>query len=219
MDNNIQFIDQRIAHLRSLIQQCRAQSAAAEKRLADSRITLEIKRTEAIHAIEKRLSELRDFIPIYKARFPTYEHVLAKQIINFDLQLIAAKTKQFLLYPPATHSPALHPPAPHPPKTNLPLTQPIQSSDMAGIFSERPQRISNLYWQLGQPIGTSVRTCRQIKYIPLPNDEPDIDQALSGARVDCVRDLHKQIIEFNGAAKVWMTVQVEYEPVNPLANK
>ena len=32
-------------------------------------------------------------------------------------------------------------------------------------------------------------------------------------------DLHKQLIEYGGAAKVWMTVQVEYEPVNPLGNK
>ena len=26
-------------------------------------------------------------------------------------------------------------------------------------------------------------------------------------------------MEFGGAAKLWMTVQVKYEPVNPLANK
>ena len=48
---------------------------------------------------------------------------------------------------------------------------------------------------------------------------PGLDKALSIARVDCGQDLHKQLIEFGGAAKVWMTVQVEYEPVNPLANK
>ena len=48
---------------------------------------------------------------------------------------------------------------------------------------------------------------------------PDLDQALSGARVDCGRDLHQHLIEYGGAAKVWITVQVEYEPVNPLANK
>ena len=48
---------------------------------------------------------------------------------------------------------------------------------------------------------------------------PDLDRALSGARLDCGKDLHKQLIEYGGAAKVWMTVQVEYETVNPLANK
>ena len=93
MDNNIQFIDQRLAHLWTLIPQYRAQSAAAEKRLADTIITSEIKRIEAIHALEKKLGELRALIPVYKARHPTNEHVLAKQIINLDLQLIAAKTK------------------------------------------------------------------------------------------------------------------------------
>ena len=48
---------------------------------------------------------------------------------------------------------------------------------------------------------------------------PDLDQALSGAKLDCGWDLHKQLIEFSKAAKVWMTVQVEYEPINPLVNK
>ena len=90
---------------------------------------------------------------------------------------------------------------------------------MTGILSGSPQQISNLYWQPGQPIGTPVCTFRQIKYIPLLNVVPDLDQALSGARVDCGRKIQKQLIEFGGAAKVWMTVQVEYEPVNPLTNK
>ena len=63
MDINIKFIDQRIAHLRKLIPQCRAQSAAAEKRLADTIITLEIKQIQAIHALAKRLGELRALYP------------------------------------------------------------------------------------------------------------------------------------------------------------
>ena len=144
MDNNIQFIDQRLAHLCSLIPQCRAQSAADEKRLADTIITLEIKRIEAIHALERRLGELRALIPVYKARCPTSDHVLAKQIINLDLQLIAVKTKHFLQHPPAAH-----PPAPHPPATNLPTAQPLLSNDMARVLTERPRQVSNLYRQLG----------------------------------------------------------------------
>ena len=133
MDNNIQFIDQRLAHLRSLISQCRAQSATAEKHLADTIITLEIKRIEAIHALENRLGELRALIPVYKARCPTYEHVLAKQIINLDLQLIAAKTKHIPTHSPTPHSFALLPSEPQPP-----TPQPIQLNDMAGILTERP---------------------------------------------------------------------------------
>ena len=58
MNNNIQFIDPRLTHFRTLVPQCKAQSADAEKRLADTIITFEIKRIEAIHALEKRLGEL-----------------------------------------------------------------------------------------------------------------------------------------------------------------
>ena len=119
-------------------------------------ITLEINRIEAIHTIEKRLGKVRALIPVYKACCSTYEHVLAKQIINLDLQLIAAKTKQFLSHPFAAHSLAPHPHAPHPPVTNLPEPQVLQSNDMAGILTERPRHISNLYFQPGHPITDPV---------------------------------------------------------------
>ena len=189
MDNNIQFIYQRIAHLRSLIPQCRAQSLAAEKRLADTIITLEIKRIEAVNALEKRLGELRALIPGYKARSPTYEHKLAKQIIELDLQLIAAKPKQFPTHPPAehpfaTHLPAQIPHAPHPLSPHRLEPQFVQLDDIAGILSERPRQIPNLYWHPCEPIGAPVSNFRQFKYLPLPNAVPDLDQALSGARLD-----------------------------------
>ena len=48
---------------------------------------------------------------------------------------------------------------------------------------------------------------------------PDLDHAFSEATINCKQDLHKKVIEFGEAAKVWMTVQVEYESVNPLATK
>ena len=169
MDNNsIQFIDQRIAHLRTLIPHCRAQSTVAEKRLADTKITLEIKRIEAIHALEKRLGELRALIPVYKARCPTYEHLLAQQIINLDLQLIAAKTKQYPTHLLAPHQFALPPPAPIPLAPHLfaphpPALLPVQLNDMAGIFTERLRQVPNLYWQLGHPIGVPVSNFGQIK--------------------------------------------------------
>ena len=108
-NNNIQFIDQRLANLRLLIAQCRAQSAAAEKCLGNTIITLKIKRINAIHPLEKRLGEHRALIPLYTARFLTYEHLLAKQIINLDFQLIAPKPKQFLQHLFALHLPEQHP--------------------------------------------------------------------------------------------------------------
>ena len=90
---------------------------------------------------------------------------------------------------------------------------------MPGILTERAQHITNLYWQSGQLIGAKVNNFRQITYLPLPNAVPNLDFSISGARLDCVRNLHKARIEFGKAAKVLMTVLVEYEPVNPLANK
>ena len=138
----------------------------------------------------------------------------AKQISNLDLQLIAAKTKQF-----SPHLPAKHPFAPYILGTKLPTPQPLESNDIAEILTKRLRQVPNVYWQLGQPIGAPVSNFRQIRYLPLPNAVADLDKVLSEATVDCGRDLHKQLIEFGGAAKVWMIVQVEYEPVNPLTNK
>ena len=146
------------------------------------------------------------------------------QIIDLDLQLIEARTKQFSTHPlaqhpPATHPHALFPLAPYPLAPHQSEPQPVQLDDMVGILSERPRQVPISYWQPGQPIGAPVSNFRQIKYLPLPNAVPDLYKALSGARLDCKRDIHKQLIELGKAAKVWMTVQVEYEPVNPLANK
>ena len=73
---------------------------------------------------------------------------------------------------------------------------------MAEILTTRPRQVSNVYWQLGQPIETSVNNFREIRHLFLPNAVPDFHKALSGARVDCGRDLHKELIEFYGAAKV-----------------
>ena len=48
---------------------------------------------------------------------------------------------------------------------------------------------------------------------------PDFDQALSKAWLDCGREFHKQQIVLNGACILWITFQVEYKSVNPIANK
>ena len=65
---------------------------------------------------------------------------------------------------------------------------------MAGILTERPRQISNLYWQPGQPINVTFSHFRQIKYLPLLNAVAGLDQTLSGAKVTSARDLHKQLI-------------------------
>ena len=92
---------------------------------------------------------------------------------------------------------------------------------MPGNLTERPRQTTNsrAYWQFGQPVGAPARYFRQIQYVPLPNAVPDLDKALSGAWLDCGQDLHKQLGEFGGAVKVWVTIQVAYEAVKPMANK
>ena len=57
--DNIKLIDQRLAQLRALIPQSRAHSAVEETGLANEIINLELKRIEAILALEKKLNELR----------------------------------------------------------------------------------------------------------------------------------------------------------------
>ena len=138
MDNNIQFIDQRLAHLRFFIPRCNAQSAAAEKRFADLIITIKIKHIQA-STLSKRDGELRALIPVYKAHNPTYEHVFVKQIIDIDLQLIEAKFKNF-----STHSPVSHPSAAHSPLPQPFSAQPLEIN-MVGILTVRPRQIPNLY--------------------------------------------------------------------------
>ena len=130
--------------------------------------------------------------------------MIADKIINIDLQIIAAQSNH-----PSSH-PSSSPPAAPQLSVQQPLIpqslQLLQSNDMARNFTGRPQQIPNLYWTQGQPVGAPVRSVRQIKYLPLPNAVPDLDQALSGARLDCAKDHHKQLIDYNGAAKVWMTL-------------
>ena len=98
---------------------------------------------------------------------------------------------------------------------------PATPDTMPGNFTERPRQTANsrAYWQPGHPVGAPARYFRQIRYLPLPNAVPALDKALSGAWLDCGQDLHKQLCEFGGAVKVWVTVQVAYDTVKPMANK
>ena len=71
------------------------------------------------------------------------------------------------------------------------------------------------YWAPGQPVGAPVRNFRQIQYLPLLSAAPDLEIAFIGALGDCNTDIDNQLMKFNGAAKVWITVQVRYEPAKP----
>ena len=82
MDNYIKLIDQQLSQLRTFIPRFKADSPAAEIRFANEIITCDLKRIEAINALEKKLGDLQQLIPVYKARCPANENVLADQIIN-----------------------------------------------------------------------------------------------------------------------------------------
>ena len=70
-----------------------------------------------------------------------------------------------------------------------------------------------------EAVGVPVRNWRQIQYLQLPNAVSNLDKAFNGSWVDCGFDLHNQLEEFGGAAKVWITVLVRYEPANPDTDK
>ena len=144
-----------------------------------------------IQQIEDKLKELRRLIPLFKGESAIW---LANEIIKWEVNRV-----ELVL-------------------GNRQLSQPTNT--MASIRNtQQPHTLhivnQRTYWAPGQPVGAPVQNFRQIQYLPLPNALPDLDQALSGAWVDCGSDIHKQLIEFGGAAKVWITVQVRYEPAKP----
>ena len=58
----------------------------------------------------------------------------------------------------------------------------------------------------------------QLRYLPFSVVKPDLDNALAAITSDCGTDL-RQMIDGYGSAKVWLTVQVRYEPANPKDEK
>ena len=177
---------------------------------------------QTIQLIERRLDQLLAMIPLYNGK-PPLEKWLASEIIDWQkrrndyLHNHSTKIQQQPLIPTPTSvqrssqlqlaTSGQNPPAiPH---------------EMPGNLTERTRQATNsrCSWQPGQPVGTPTRYFRQIRYLPQPNAVPDLDKALSGAWLNCGQDLHKQLCEFGGVVKVWVTVQVAYEPVKPMANK
>ena len=70
-------------------------------------------------------------------------------------------------------------------------------------------------WEIGETVGPLLYNFQQIRFFPNNNALPDLDLALDGALVDFGADVHQTIMEYGGAAKIWITLQVRYEPTNP----
>lgn len=79
------------------------------------------------------------------------------------------------------------------------------NADMANSLAPRTPR-RHAYFAAGEPVGAPVLNFRQLQYLPFLKVEVDLDKALHGAWLDCGLDLHKQLIEFGGPDKVWMTI-------------
>ena len=73
------------------------------------------------------------------------------------------------------------------------------------------------YWNRPERIDPPTQFFQQLRYLPLPRSKPDLDLALDGAALDCAADIDKWIRSAQGAIKVWMSIQVRYEAVNPAA--
>ena len=58
----------------------------------------------------------------------------------------------------------------------------------------------------------------QLQYLPFCVCKPDLDTALSAIISDCGTDI-RNMMQSYGSAKVWLTVQVQYEPANPRDQK
>ena len=53
----------------------------------------------------------------------------------------------------------------------------------------------------------------QLRYLPFNLCNPDLDTALSAIISDC-GTVNRNMMQSYGSAKVWLTVQVRYEPAN-----
>ena len=149
-----------------------------------------------IQLIDDLLRKLHSSIPVFKGESAIW---LANEIIKWELKLAELVNR----YTP----------------------QPHQTNNMNNILTETDS-IFNLhnfrnraYWAPGQLVGAPVRNFLQVQYFPLPNAVPNLDQALSKSWIDCALDLHNLLIELGGAAKVWITVQVQYEPTKLESDK
>ena len=160
-----------------------------------------------IKAIEERLVLARRCLPLFNGN-AALKLQLEVEILKFDQlrnRFLHARSAAAPQTPTIAAVPPPLPPTvvPVPPTAELVLPPVLIQPDpvMANTSAPRiPRR--RAYWAGGQPVGAPALNFRQLQYLPLPNAELELDQALQGAWVDCGLDLHKQLIEFGGAAKV-----------------
>ena len=94
-------------------------------------------------------------------------------------------------------------------------------AELADAIAERQEVIDDpnrMYWRHSTRIRPQMLHFTQLRYLPFSTSTPDLDIALNAINRDCGSDI-RRMIEGYGAAKVWLTVQVRYEPANPKDEK
>ena len=103
----------------------------------------------------------------------------------------------------------------------LELLIPRQHAILAEAVAERQDLLDNpnrVYWRPSTRIRPQMVHFTQLRYLPFSLATPDLDNALGAITSDCGTDI-RRMIEGYGSAKVWLTVQVRYEPANPKDEK
>ena len=98
---------------------------------------------------------------------------------------------------------------------------PRQQAIFAEAVAERQEYFDNpnrQYWRPATRINPHMQHFTQLRYLPFCFCKPDLDTALSAIISDCGTDI-RNMMQSYGSAKVWMTVQVRYEPANPRDQK
>ena len=98
---------------------------------------------------------------------------------------------------------------------------PRQQAILAEIVAEKQELLDNpnrKYWRPTTRINPHMHHFTQLRYLPFSVCKPDLDTALSSIISDCGTDIRNMMKSY-GSAKVWLTVQVGYEPANPRDQK
>ena len=96
-----------------------------------------------------------------------------------------------------------------------------QQAVIAELVEQRQEILANpnlVYWRPGTRLNPIMEHFTQLRYRPFSECKPDFDMALKSIISDCGMDI-RRMVEGYGAAKVWLTVQVRYEPANPRDEK
>ena len=98
---------------------------------------------------------------------------------------------------------------------------PRQQAILAEAVADKQEFLDNANRQCWRPatqINHHMQHFTQLRYLPFYLCKPDLDTALSAIISDCGTNIRNMMQSYR-SAKVWLTVQVRYEPANPTDQK